>query len=231
MSKELVSVPRELVAQLRESILQEPTKVRAKEIIHREFELHHGQAMAHAITKQEHDGLMAVHFYIIWKKKLWESEYEHWGEYCAEVSRLPYGPSERNIKGKVTDIDDLVKRGVSFDGIVASMGKFPSAVHELLAASEETLPRPIGTIIDEMDGGELSSREAAKHVGEIIGKPSIYCTEAVYIAKDDRILANIVIDSPTHGKKDSDFEIRGVDSEQIADWLMSKLGARDKTKR
>lgn len=192
------------------------------------FDRFHTRAIAHSVSKGEHEAAALLNFYVIWKYKLWKAEYKTWESYLEDVTREPWSVSASHIEHKVGAIDDFLERGVTIRNVLMLLGKTPTAATHLLNVPQESLP---GGDINK--GAEtltaLGPDEAGRAVNDWLGKPTYTPLSALHVEESQTLYLEIRRTGSDGREQRFDYQIEQMDRE-AADWFMARLKVRTQTR-
>ena len=210
--------------EIKTALSVKPRQVVIPALLAEEYDKFHTKAIAHAITSGEHEAMMYLSFYVIWKKKLYEAKYGSWGEYCAAVAFEPYNLSASTVKHKVIDIDRAMKRHMKIENIISGLGNRPMAYRKLLELPASVVPDD--KLDEKVEGfAHLSSGEAMDAVRELANEPKVWCKDAVYVPNTEEFMFSVVVQSTDGSSKEFDGAIKMVDRD-VAKWLFAVMKPR-----
>ena len=191
------------------------------------FGIFHDRAVAHSLTKGEHEAAALVNFYVIWKYKLWKAEAEHyktWTGYVQDVSSQPWSVSSSTIEHGVAFIDDALEKGITIRNVIGLLGKTPTAGKALITAPEESVPNKDYNSAAEILT-ELGPDEAGRAVLDWQGKKAFTGLSAVH-DEETQTLYLEVRRTEVNGNWDKlTHTIEQVDKDE-AEWIMRNFKIR-----
>jgi len=225
-TKALATLDDEWLDEIKTALATKPRQVVIPKLLAEEHDRFYGKAIAHAITKGEHEALMYFSFYVIWKNELYKAKCDGWLEYVGMVANEPHDLSASSIKHKVIDIDKGIKRGMKIENIIKMLGSRPMAHRKLLEQPRSVIPDDkINEIAEGMEN--LSGREAMEAMRELANEPKVWCKDAVYIPNTEEYLFCVVVQATDGSSKEFDGVIKMVDRD-VAKWLFAVMKPRDR---
>lgn len=211
--------------EIKTALSVKPRQVVIPALLAEEYERFHTKAIAHAITSGEHEAMMYLSFYVIWKKKLYEAKYGTWRDYCAAVAFEPYNLSASTVKHKVIDIDRAMKRRMKIENIILGLGNRPMATRKLLELPQSIVP---DEKLDETVEGfaSLSSSEAMAAVRVMANEPTVWCKDAVYVPNTGEYMFTVVVQGIDGSSNEFNQVITDVSSKDVAKWLFAVMKPR-----
>lgn len=217
--KEVIEHPDRALGMLRpQVVIPQMAREKYKEL--------HARAAAYAVTKGEHEAMMHVSLYAIWKYGLYKCEYDTWGEYVAEFERLPFAPDRSSIDWKNYTIDRLVEKGVSLDNVIQALAVASGAARKLSDANPEKIPegdynRATETLIEV--AGVAGRGEAIRTVDDWTDEPSFKVVDAMFDVTNSRVLFKVRV-NPRNNRAGYERDYFVVDIEEPeASWLIGRL--------
>ena len=223
----LATLDDEWLDEIKTALATKPRQLIIPKLLAEEYDKFYGKAIAHAITRGEHEALMYVSFYVIWKNELYKAKCKTWFEYCATVASEPYDLSASTIKHKVIDVDKAVKRRMKIENIVRAIGNQPMATRKLLQQPQSVVPdEKINEIVERLNA--LPAREAMAAVRDMANEPTIWCKDAVYIPATEEYLFNVVIQPADGSSREFNGVINKLVDRDVAKWLFAVMKPRDR---
>ena len=194
-------------------------------VLREDYDRFHSRAMAHSMSKGQHEAAGLLNFYVIWKYKLWRADsYRSWDEYVRDSTNMPFSISATSLKTGVADIHNFVERGMEFGNIINVMGLTRTAARLLTDVPDEQLPGGDINSAAQMIV-ELGPGEAIAAVNDWTGKQTYHGLSGIHDKTQERCWLEVKRTRIDGAWDRLNFMITDIDAE-AANWLMERCQIR-----
>ena len=219
----------EWLAEVEEALTLNSLNLTTQEIIparlYDTYQAYKLKALAFGQNKAESEAAQYFYLYLIHKHQLWRAAYRSWEEFLdQECDMSPLMPGKASVKKKVGIIGELLELNVQLENIVMALGRAPTAIGELAAIPQASLPGGSYDVAAQ-ELAQLGKGIAIAATRDWGRKPTIKCIDAFWDERHSVFYAKVRIKSADLNEPtvDKDLCITEVDDAEYAAWLGSRF--------